>query len=341
MLFIIVVNTESAYANNLPTAVLPSQEHTCNEGDYLSIQLNGSGSYDPEGNSLHYRWDIGNTGVWTPWSTSAVTSITRQFLVNTTIEVKLKVTDGLLESTTTATVSVTVNNLPPTVNAGPDIQAYPNIPVEFKGNYSDPGNDVTEVTWDFGDGTTATGTLLPTHIYTATGDYTVSLIVTDAQGATATDQLLVQVQTRPSSEVCDASGNPKSVFWENEQVYVKGIDLPPNTDIPVYVVSHTTWSDGLPLSSLTWQSGALVYTDSSGAIVPTMIWEPRLLSGYYDVFIDVNSNSVYDEGTDKLINFQLDESYGFFVTPETPFGALAPFLAGIAAFGIFKLKKQE
>jgi len=63
------------------------------------------------------------------------------------------------------------------------------------------------VLWDFGDGTTTTGTLTPTHTYGDNGVFTVTLTVTDATGLSATDSLVVSV----------ANVAPQvTVWWINE-----------------------------------------------------------------------------------------------------------------------------
>ncbi|MBN1873581.1 MAG: PKD domain-containing protein [Anaerolineae bacterium] len=49
------------------------------------------------------------------------------------------------------------------------------------------------VLWDFGDGTTASGTLTPTHAYGDNGTYIVTLTVTDTTGLSAQDWMVVAV----------------------------------------------------------------------------------------------------------------------------------------------------
>jgi PKD repeat protein len=44
---------------------------------------------------------------------------------------------------------------------------------------------ITSSAWNFGDGTTGSGTVV-THVYTRAGNYTVTLVVTDSASQTAT-----------------------------------------------------------------------------------------------------------------------------------------------------------
>ena len=57
------------------------------------------------------------------------------------------------------------------------------------------GAQVTSLTWDFGDGTSATGQQAPYHVYGQSGQYTVTLIVTDVSDCTDTVSVLVGVQS--------------------------------------------------------------------------------------------------------------------------------------------------
>jgi chitinase len=61
---------------------------------------------------------------------------------------------------------------------------------------SDSDGSITSYEWDFGDGSTATGQTV-SHTYETAGDYTVTLIVTDDTGATATATTIVSVATDP------------------------------------------------------------------------------------------------------------------------------------------------
>lgn len=93
------------------------------------------------------------------------------------------------------TVLITVNNAPPTVDAGPDQTVARGQTAYFNGLLTDPGiADTHTITWNFGDGTTTTGTLAPIHVYANSGVYTATLTVTDNDGGVGSDTLVMRVQ---------------------------------------------------------------------------------------------------------------------------------------------------
>ncbi len=87
-------------------------------GPYAAVEngpvtLDASGSYDPLGDSLQYRWDFTSDGAWdTDWSDSAQASFVwaDDFTGSATVEVS----DG--ELTATAVAPVTVSNVEPKTN---------------------------------------------------------------------------------------------------------------------------------------------------------------------------------------------------------------------------------
>ena len=142
-------------------------------------------SYDPDGYITDYAWDFGD-GSSTNGSDccpSHVYNATGNYLV------KLTVTDNAgLTGTASANITV-VSDVPPIASFfwypyQPTVGAY----ASFYGYYSyDPDGYITDYAWDFGDGssTNASGCCV-SHVYEATGNYTVTLTVTDNAGLTGT-----------------------------------------------------------------------------------------------------------------------------------------------------------
>ena len=98
----------------------------------------------------------------------------------------------------TGTSSVAeVSNFTPHAYAGDDVRARTDTDIAFDGRRSfDADGAIASYEWDFGDGMTATGSR-PRHAYGVPGDYTVTLTVTDADGAIATDTMQANVILSP------------------------------------------------------------------------------------------------------------------------------------------------
>ncbi|RLJ18328.1 hypothetical protein DJ031_11755 [bacterium endosymbiont of Escarpia laminata] len=181
---------------NLSTAnVGPTAEaagpYTINEGE--GVTLDGSGSNDPDSgpSPLSYAWDLDGDGQYDDASGVTVTLPIQPD--DASFTVGLEVSDGLLTATDTATV--TVNNVAPSANAGPDQTINEGDTANFSGSFTDPGSvDTHTIEWNFGDGSApVSGSLTLSHVYADNGVYTVTLIVTDKDGGIGSDILTVTV----------------------------------------------------------------------------------------------------------------------------------------------------
>ncbi|RRS34681.1 MAG: hypothetical protein OI74_04560, partial [Gammaproteobacteria bacterium (ex Lamellibrachia satsuma)] len=228
--------------------------YTINEGE--GVTLDGSGSNDPDNgpSPLSYAWDLDNDGQYDDATGAQVTLPVQPD--NTSLSVGLEVSDGQLIATDTATV--TVNNVAPTANAGPDQAINEGGTANFSGSFSDPGTlDTHTIEWNFGDGATASGSLIPSHTYSTAGIYTVTLTVTDKDGGVGSDTLTVTVQAGAVQTIFDvtARAKPTEVFviWtpvvgaDSYNVYRSTISGGPYTQIASgYVCDYCSyWDQGL------------------------------------------------------------------------------------------------
>jgi hypothetical protein len=216
---------------NLPPVADANGPYTADEG--TPILFDGSGSSDPEGDALEYRWDVDNDATWdTAWSTDPTAS--HAWGDDRLGAARLEVRDQL-GFTDEATAAVQVNNVAPSVTL--DALAQPNpqfiLPVVhtlgFTGSFTDPGWLDTHVgEWDFGDGPAvpgdlteenaepdATGVVTGGHVYASPGVYVVELTVTDDDGGSGADTMEITVvdEFGALQDIHDyIQGQPNSVF---------------------------------------------------------------------------------------------------------------------------------
>ncbi len=98
-------------------------------------------------------------------------------------------------------VSVTTTSVQPdTASAGSALTTSAGSPLTFS-QATASGTAPLSYAWNFGDGTTSTGTLNPTHTYQSAGTYTATLTVTDALGIPAVSTVSVTVSTSSTSPI--------------------------------------------------------------------------------------------------------------------------------------------
>ena len=116
-----------------------------------SLDFAGSASDPGTGDILTYEWDFGDgsaavSGTLTP---SYIYSDNGDYLVTLTVQDD----DG---ASVFDTIMVIVDNVAPTVEAGPDQgSVLEGQTLDFSGSFTDPGSDSHTIEWDFGDGSSA------------------------------------------------------------------------------------------------------------------------------------------------------------------------------------------
>jgi hypothetical protein len=197
---------------NTPPVVDAGPDASIDEGDIFT----SSGSFaDPDADTWTAAVDYGDASPPEPLAlTGQSFTLAHLYEEDGLFTILVTVTDsGNASGQDTATVSV--QNVAPTVDAGPDVTAEQGEGVQFAGSFTDPGLlDTHSLEWDFGDGTGESGTLTPSHAFTSPGVFTVTLTVTDNDGGVGSDSLEVEVLL----PACPP------VFVETFEPYEEGVD---------------------------------------------------------------------------------------------------------------------
>ncbi len=149
----------------------------------LSCALTSSSS-DPDGTISTYTWDFGDG------QTSAAQNPSHTYAAPGTYTVTLTVTDnGGATNSVAHAMTVTPPNQPPVAAFTSSCSA---LTCAFTSTSSDVDGSISAYSWTFGDGATST-VQNPSHTYAANGTYSVTLGVTDNQGATGSVSQTVRV----------------------------------------------------------------------------------------------------------------------------------------------------
>ena len=165
-----------------------------------AVAYNASGSSDVEGPIAKYEWDLDGNGTYET-NTGTTASASSSYATVGARTIRLRVTDSA-GATATSSVSVSVTNRAPE----PSFTVTPN-PVLSGSNTvlnasasKDPDGTIAKYEWDLdGNGTyevNAGNTASTTRSFSASGERTVGLRVTDNLGTTATTTRIVNVTNR-------------------------------------------------------------------------------------------------------------------------------------------------
>ena len=162
---------------------------TSTPGAGQPTQFDATNSNDSDGTIATYAWDFGDghTG------TGATPANTYQTAGTYTVTLTVTDSDG---DTATTTHTVAIDGPTPSFSS---TAALENAPVQFDGRASGDtsGAAIGSETWNFGDGTTLSGSVQPSHTYAHYGSYYVTLTLTDANGFTSSVSQLLTVADEP------------------------------------------------------------------------------------------------------------------------------------------------
>lgn len=207
-------------SNKAPTVTVADSKITVVQGRVVNLAATFA---DSENDAMcGVKWDFGD-------GTSADTlNASHTYTQCGTYTATVTVTD-VQGGTGTATVTVIVQS-PPIVNAGTDTAAEVGQLVNFNGTFTDPdGSSPYKYLWKFGDGNTKSGSvskikeLSTDYAYPQDGVFTAILEVTDKEGNTGTDSLVVNIRGINTDACATGVATIKSNFsfgmWNNPNVW--------------------------------------------------------------------------------------------------------------------------
>jgi PKD repeat protein len=159
-----------------------------------AITFDGSKSSDPSGLALTYSWSFGDN------TTGPGEQPAHTYTATGLYGVTLTVTDSKAGMSAPATTSATITALP-IANAGGSYKAFIGQSIVFDGSKSStPDDTALSYVWTFGDGGTGSGAN-PSHTYSASGTFNVSLVVTDVRQGTSSATTTAMISSTPPPQI--------------------------------------------------------------------------------------------------------------------------------------------
>lgn len=197
------------------------------------IQFSSEYSYDPDSDLLEYHWDFGDK------TQSAEPNPQHIYNKIGTYNVKLTVTDIHGAKDEDETKCQILENLEPIAKANGPYSGYLGIPIDFSSSGSyDLDGTIQNYLWEFSDGQQSSESS-PSIAFKETGNYTVSLTVTDNDGVTDSDIATIKVQVPPKFPPIAISNGPYSGYTGELIAFSSSGSHDPDGDSLIY-----NWSFG-------------------------------------------------------------------------------------------------
>ena len=267
-----------------------------------TVRFDGGDSFDPHDTINAYAWTFGDGG------SASGSVVSHAYTTPGTYCVMLTVTDSRgRRASDTALVSVANRSL--VANAGPDQTASVGSAVTFSGSGSDLGGTVVSYSWDFGDGTSATGATV-SHIYTAPGSYTATLTVMDDRGARGTDSALVTITGAAGAGWARGFGGAAS-----DVAYGVALDGSGNAVMTGRIESSVDFGGGVvcpPTAvfvSTYAPTGAALWSKCLGGVLGGGTGRAVAVDGNGNVFVTGKFSGTVDFGTGRLTSAGADDVF--------------------------------
>jgi PKD repeat protein len=193
----------------------------------------------PGSNIVRYEWSFGD-------GASAEGGIVHHIYSIGSFQAALKVTDDKGASASTSVTIAVANKLPiVVVSASPANGEAPlNVMFTSEGS-SDPDGAITSIDWNFGDGTSGSGTALP-HTYAAAGLYWATMTATDDAGGVSSKSESVFVGQPFTPTLARFALNFAKVNLDSFSISTRNLSILPNFDTTAITGTVRIGTTGFP-----------------------------------------------------------------------------------------------
>ncbi|RMH34417.1 MAG: DUF11 domain-containing protein, partial [Nitrospirae bacterium] len=239
-------DTATITTENSPPVANAGANQTVLVGD--TVQLDGSGSSDPDNDQLTFTWSLTSVPPGSTASLSSTTAVAPTFVADVPGEyvAQLIVNDGTVDSVPD-TVMITTGNSPPVAEAGPNqtVQVGDTVQLDGSGS-SDPDNDPLTFTWaliTLPTGSTAalsdTAVGAPTFVPDLPGTYVAQLIVNDGTVDSAPDTVTILAEAPQADLSITKTASVDPVIAGNPLTYTVTVSNAGPSDAQNVVVTET------------------------------------------------------------------------------------------------------
>jgi RHS repeat-associated protein len=274
--------TPAVQVPNYPPVANAGPNQTAFVGN--TVQLDGSGSFDADGDPLTYHWSLVSVPAGSTATLSNPTSVKPTFAVDKAgnYVAQLIVNDGKVNSTP-ASVTISTQNSPPVANAGPNQTVTTHTTVQLDGSKSsDVDGDPLTYAWTITGKPAGSAAILsnatlvnPTFVVDVKGTYTIQLIVNDGHVNSAPATVTISDVNSPPV----ANAGPNQTIIANHTVQLDGSG---STDVDGDALTYR-WA------ILSTPAGSTASLSNATAVKPSFFAD---LIGDYVVQLIVNDGTV-------------------------------------------------